>query len=484
MTEPGNGILNSTANNILYQKLYRFGFIAYVVMLVLSVLFFKERTILLDSAYTLFNIAKDSSFAINISRLGSLFTQVFPLLAVKAGGSVDALMMSYSVGFIVFYLLGYMVCGSLLRRYDYAIALLLFHILFVSETFYYIPSELPQGVTFLFIVFSLLPPGNSLQVQNKLRLAITAVCIVIATFFHPMVAVVWLYAVVFFWLRQRQAAIPKSLALASAVFFVAVIIKSATLKTQYDAHSMSGLKNFWLLFPNYFTTYSNKLFLQNVVAKYCWIPLCTTLIIAHYYRSRQYLQGLVFAASMIGYFFLVNISYPTPDTPSYYRENLYLPLGFFMALSLVFDVLPSLHARQMALPFFMLIVVSGGIRFYTNHNAFTDRLNWQRAFMQQNGDRKVIADAQKTNAGILQMLWGTPYEFWLLSTSERRLSASIIIDADPHHRDWARDVNKCLIVNWNMWYYHDLNPKYFRYPDSVSIYVVDPEVMPVHINQR
>lgn len=484
MTEPANGILNSTANDILYKKLYHLGFVAYVVMLVFSILFFKERTILLDSAYTLFNIAKDSSFSINISRLGSLFTQVFPLAAVKAGGSVDALMMSYSIGFIVFYLLGYVVCGSVLRRYDNAIALLLFHILFASETFYYIPSELPQGVTFLFVVFSLMPPGNSLQVHNKLRPAITAVCIVIATFFHPMVAVVWLYAVVFFWLRQRQATLPKSLALASVVFFVAVIVKSATLKTQYDAHSMSGLKNFWLLFPNYFTTYSNKLFLQNVATKYYWIPLCAIGIVAHYYRRRQYIPALFFAAAMVGYFFLVNISYPTPDTPTYYRENLYLPLGFFIALPLVFEVLPALQNRRLAIPLFMLFVFTAGIRFFTNHYAFTDRLNWQRSFLTQVGERKVIADAQKTNAGILQMLWGTPYEFWLLSTSERGQSASIIIDADPHHRDWARDVNKCLIVNWNMWYYHDLNPKYFRYSDSVSTYVVDPEVKPVYIDRR
>jgi hypothetical protein len=120
-----------------------------------------------------------------------------------------------------------------------------------------------------------------------------------------------------------------------------------------------------------------------------------------------------------------------------------------------------------------LVMITGCLRIYATHTAYTARLNWERNFLKEYGDKKIIADAKKVNAGILQMLWGTPYEFWLLSTSEQNKTASIIIDDDPPHRDWAKDARKSLVVNWNVYPYNTLPPRYFIFTDTASGYIID-----------
>lgn len=52
-----------STNGIMYKRLYFIGIAVYTIMLLLSVLFYKERIILLDTSYLLFHIIKDNFFA-------------------------------------------------------------------------------------------------------------------------------------------------------------------------------------------------------------------------------------------------------------------------------------------------------------------------------------------------------------------------------------------------------------------------------------
>ena len=73
---------------------------------------------------------------------------------------------------------------------------------------------------------------------------------------------------------------------------------------------------------------------------------------------------------------------------------------------------------------------------------------------------------------IVLMAWGTPYEFWLLSTTEQGTTASIIIDDKPELRPWAALLRKSLVVNWGIFPYSELNPKYFHFTDTTTGYEI------------
>ena len=297
-------------------------------------------------------------------------------------------------------------------------------------------------------------------------------------FFHALLIFALLYIVIFFLERKNVFASTRFLYIIAFIFFFAVLLKAIAFRTDYERHSMSGLKNFITLFPNYINLYSNKQFLLNCLTKYYWIPIISVGIVIVYSIRRAWINMLLFLSFFFGYLLLVNISYPTTATPPFYIENLYLPLSLFLALPFVFDVLPILEKKHLALPITAAIIISGCARIYAAHTTYTTRLDLERSFLDKYDDRKVIVKAGKKDLDILQMLWGTPYEFLLLSEIERDKAASIIIDEYPQHLAWANDLKKELLVNWNIIPYNQINPKYFHFTDTTTGYSVD--LAPMH----
>jgi hypothetical protein len=456
----------------MHKQLYRTGLLAYLTMVILSLLFYKERIILLDTAYNLFHICRTGGFMLIASRFGCLVTQLLPVMAAKLHAPLNGIAISYSVGFVIYYFACYLICGFGLRQYDLALVMLLFHCLFVTQTFYYIPSELPQGLDYFLLVLAYsrnvgagqeLPPG---------RLALIFVLSFIAAFFHPLMLVVFAFAAGYFYLFHRAPKSRLQYGLLTSGFLAGLLVKDLFFSIPYDRQAASGLKNFTRLFPHYFSTYSDSFLLHACITSYYWIPLLIVAITIHYASAKQYRQLAWFLVCTLGYIAIVNISYPGRDTPTLYFENQYLPLGMILGLPFTVDVLPALQRRKLAMPVFAMILLTFAVRIYATHSSFTSRIAYERDYLDRYADRKMITKATSADTAALQMLWGTPYEFWLLSTTERGRTASIIIDPDPAARSWATTKNKDLLVNWNFYNYHDLPRQYFVLTDTTSGYLI------------
>ncbi len=168
----------------MYKRLYFFGFAAYVFMLILSILFYKERIIFLDAAFSLFNIVKDNGFCIQHYRFGDVCTQILPVIATKAGLPLDLILRSYSGGYIIYYFIAYFVCGSILKRYDLALVILLMNVLFISDTFYWMLSQLPQAIALLMILLAVV--SRQENTTGIFKWAIVLLLEVTIVFFHPL----------------------------------------------------------------------------------------------------------------------------------------------------------------------------------------------------------------------------------------------------------------------------------------------------------
>jgi len=454
---------------VMYKKAYRLGLLVYMFMLALSVLFYKERAILSDSAYDLFHVLRGVP-DYNMVRFAGFVPKLAAIAAVKAGAGISGVLLSYSVATVLFYFIIYCICGSVLKKYEHALIVLLCNVLVVSECFYYIPSELPQGMAFFALFLAVLPGIKEGSIARHL-------CIILFTivlgFFHPLMLFVLGYSAVFFWFRNQAGISRKTLLEIVAVFSVLVLLKMFVIRTQYEQHSMSGLKNFVTQFPHYFTLYSDRQFLHHCFTEYYWIPLIFFFAGGFYFVHKQWARLLFFAGSVAGYILLVNISYPSKETASYYMENLYLPVSMFLALPLVFDVLPAPAVRRFALPLFVLIIATFCVRIYAGQSVFGTRLNEERKVLAEYDEKKIILSSKRVNTDVLQMLWPAPYELLLLSACEKGKAASVIIDDDPGRRPWAANERKSLIVNWNTFPYRMLPGKYFHFTDTLSGYTVD-----------
>jgi hypothetical protein len=418
-----------------------------------------------------FNFVVNRTFFLGIFRFGNALTQVLPVLAVKAGAPLDLIMILYSAGFVLYYLSCYVICGSLFKRYDFALVILLINILFVSHTFYWIPSELPQTMALLMVLLSILGSRDIGSMTPLTWIAAVAITITMA-FFHPLGAFAVICATAYLYNKRDIFSDKRLLLLSAALFFIIVLIKAIFFRTPYEQHSLSGLKNFEVLFPNYLNTFSNRQFIQSCGTHFYWIPVLFAATVIFYLKNKKWLQLALFIASFFGYVMLVNISYPGRETPIFYIENLYTPLALVLAFPFIFDLMPLLTKRRLQLPAVALILITGTIRVFATHNTYTNRLNWERNFINEHGNKKMIYPSALVPMDTLLMAWGTPYEFWLLSTTEQKKTASLIIDKKPELRLWAGILKKSMVVNWYIKPYADLNPKYFIFTDTSTAYEI------------
>ena len=133
------------------KSIFLTGIFTYSVLLLLAAVFYKKRVILFDAGYQLFCIVKNKSFAIQCFRFGSVFIQAFPLLATWFHLSLSIVAMSWSLAFILFYAGCFFVCFYFFRDEKSALILLLFSVMMVSQTFYWMQCELVHG-DFIFFV--------------------------------------------------------------------------------------------------------------------------------------------------------------------------------------------------------------------------------------------------------------------------------------------------------------------------------------------
>jgi hypothetical protein len=294
-------------------------------------------------------------------------------------------------------------------------------------------------------------------------------------FFHPLM----LFAMAFCWgyvlLSQPTPRLKTQLVYSALAFFMVTAYKSVFMRTAYETHSLGGLKNFATLFPHYLDTYTNRYFLQACLGRYIWIPIVLVLDVAFCVRSRAFAKAAFIAVSFLGYLFLTNTSYPDAATPHFYLENLYLPLGLFLGFPLVFDVLPQLPRPAIGMALVAAIVLTGCARIYANHAPYTARLAWERRTMNRNWGRKMVLGADQAAKDTLMMIWGTPYEFWLLSGAERDTVSSLIVDEHPKKLGWLLAQHHSLYVNWYLYQYGEFpHNRYFNFTDTVGSYTIAP----------
>jgi len=79
---------------------------------------------------------------------------------------------------------------------------------------------------------------------------------------------------------------------------------------------------------------------------------------------------------------------------------------------------------------------------------------------------KVIRAPSEEEEKILQMVWATPYEIWLLSTIKTGETKSMVLIDNPEELNWARDRNKSFITKWGVFDYENLPERYFNFQDT------------------
>ncbi len=446
------------------------GTAAYSALLVLAAVFYLERMAVLDMAFQTFQILRTGALQIQSGRFGAAGTQVFAWLAQAAGLPLRGVLLSYSVGHVLYYFLLFLLITVGLRQTQWGLVLLLLSTLMTTHTFFWL-SEMPQGLAFLILILAWQhsrPDFGSLPWWNY---PVWTAALITAFYFHPMVLYAALFCSAFFLLDARMSPGRKGLYwFTAAVFLATALVKYKVLKLDwYDAMSLERTKAFGELWPHWFDLQSNRDFLRWCGGDYIMLPLILLLNTGFYLWKRRWLHAALVAFAPLGFVLLVNVPFYNGDR-QFYLENLYLPLAVFAAVPLVFEVLPGLLPPNRVWIPVALIAGIGLVRIVHTQRQWAARVHWEQDFLKKTAglaERKLLLTEQQAPMDTLQLSWGTPYEFLLLSALEHPDSARcILVDETPERFDSLLARPALFLGEFKNYRFDELPRRYFNLTDT------------------
>ncbi len=460
------GLHSLKAQNVFVlkiERLYKIGYLGYLLLFILALVFYKERSFFLDSAFYLFEMVRANDFAIFHYRYVAIFAEIFPLAARWLHADLKVIAVLFSVSYILFPLICYWLCG-IMKKYEYGLVLLLFNIMLVADSFYFITSELSLGVDFLLLLFAFVEYRKGKNIIPTLF-----VCAILSFFIilsHPMIIFPVSYLLLHQFINRKD--LKRETIVGSVLFAILLIIKWLFFVDDYEAKSSSGISK--LLTSHYFDLPSHKALLKDMLYKFYWLPVLGGLVFVFLFRRKQWLNPGLFAGYAICYMFLVNITFQDGNTPAFYLENFYLLFGLFVAVPLVLNVLPVANTGRLPMVVLVLLILSSALRVYSFHGRYVQRISWEREYLEANSGEKLLVSSSTVPMDILVYTWATPYEFWLLSTVEQKTTASITINDNIDAISWGANNTKEFLGAWSAYKYTEFPPQYFNFRDTVSGY--------------
>ena len=399
---------------------YRFtllsGALLYSVLLCMALVLYQERILFSDMAFQVFHIIRTGDLQVQSGRFGAIGTQIFPWLAQEAGLSLPAVLVSYSLGHVLYYFILFLWVMLVLRQWRWGLAIALSSVFMTTHTFYWL-SEAPQGLAFLLAVLAWMDHQTALRHIRWWQWPLFLGAMVTAFYFHPMV----LYAMVFccVWLFFYQNSIEKRKIWATGLilFVVLFVVKFKILPLDwYDAMSLSRANAFRELWPQWLDIPSNRDFATWIWKDYYALPVIYALVVATLLWTKRWILAAWSACFPLGYILLVNIPFHKGDH-QFYLENLYLPLGTMVLVPLVFLIEPWLITRKTL----VYTAISGFIALRLFHITaarapWSARLGWLQQTVTTHTAPKQLLKEQDLPKDLLKFTWGIPYETLLLTS--------------------------------------------------------------------
>ena len=452
---------------------FRIGTAAYLILIGLAAVFYLERMTGLDMAFQSFQILRTESLQIQSGRFGAAATQVFAWAAQALGLPLKGVLLSYSLGHALYYFGLFFLITKVWKQWEWGLVLLMSTTLMVSHTFYWL-SEMPQGLAFLITVLAWLDHKGNLNQIHWWEYPLFGLSLVTAFYFHPMVLYPLLFCAGFFILSNRERGHKVFYGMTAGLFILIAFIKYKVLPLDwYDAMSLGRTKAFSETWPHWLDIKSNRDFVRWCLTDYYMVPAIWLLSTVFYLWKKQWLKVLFISFSLVGFLLLVNVPFHQGDN-QFYLENLYLPMTVFVAVPLIFDVLPGLLPSKWVIGPVVLIAFIGIVRIYQTHELWSARVNWERDFIEKTSDlayQKLLLTEEQVPMDTLILSWSSAYEFLLLSALDKPEDARcILIDESAFRFDSLLAQSRLFLGEFQNYPFEALPQQYFSLEDT-SAYV-------------
>lgn len=399
----------------------------FVALLFITIVYFKERVLYVDSAFYAFNFINNEFPAAEHSRYSLYIYQIIPWIALKLGFPLSIVLRLYSFSHVFVHFIFFII---LIKIKQPKLAILVTLIQFISyrECFFLTVNETALSLSFTLLFIGIINTYN--HTKEALNFALLFLCVLFSFFSHPMSLVVLCFALGYFFVEnielKKQFKIKSIFTLATMAFVLAFISKKLLSEsTGYENNLYDQLKNVKSIISNLSNIYPTHFFFdsfkwQSYFMKMYWIPSVIFLVLMLLFIwKKQWFKLIYYVLSVIGLWILTAIIFNQGDGNIFMEKN-FTPWVFITLLPL-FLVLNENWINNNSLLLSSILIFIGFYSFYGISNylpIFQKRVYlMDELITTKNPEKhqKLLLHDSTLNHDEWLGTWALPYETLLLS---------------------------------------------------------------------
>ena len=452
------------------------GHLSFLVLLIASVYFYKERILFADSAFQFFKIVNFEKINVEAYRYGAILPELPVLLAMKLGFSLKLLIITYSVAFIGLYYFIFLLCTKLLKNTPASLAIILVIIMCVSESFFYPVTETHQSLVFSVLLFAILQYPSF---RNSLVQILLASTVIIASFLaHPVAIYPITFIIGYSAIDKKQLRSIMPYTLLILLVGMAVAKVGLTNENSYEGKFFSELFKSPSIILDLPFAYSTKFLIKRIFGLYQWVAILELILILYFILKKEYMK-LFWQLGISGFFLVVTLLTYNKGDSDMLMERAFMPLALLVSIPLLKEMLENNYQyRMLKLSFLSLIIVVSFSRINTQGKVFRERTRFNQELMAKTAklpNRKFIvasSELQKHH----YTYWSHSFETLILSSITKNIPTQTIYPANDVSQltKYTENADNIFLGAdfWLEWNIDDLNHKYFNLSKELPYRIV------------
>jgi hypothetical protein len=452
------------------------GHLSFLVLLVASIYYYKERILFADSAFQFFKIVNFEKINVEAYRYGAILPELPVLIAMKLGFSLKLLIATYSVAFIGLYYLVFLLCIKLFKNTPAALSIIFILIMCINESFFYPVTETHQSLVFSVLLFAILQYESFRYSFVPILLA--SVVIIISFLAHPVAIYPLTFIIGYNAIDKKQLRSIMPYALWILVIGLAVAKVVLTDENSYEGKFFSELlKSPSIIFDLPFA-YSTKFLVKRIFSLYLWIAILELILVLHLIFKKEYLK-LTWQLGISGIFLMITLLTYNKGDSDMLMERAFMPLALLISIPLLKEMLENNNQfRKLKLTFLTLIIVVSLNRINTQGKVFRERTRFSQELMAKTAklpNRKFIVESNELQKHHLTY-WSNSFETLILSSITENIPSQTIYPANHISQlsKYTENTNNVFLGAdfWLEWNIDDLNHKYFTLSKELPYRIV------------
>lgn len=451
------------------------GHLSFLILLIASVYYFKERILYADSAFYLFKCINFEKINVEAYRYGATLPQIPVLLAMKFGASLKSLIMIFSAAFIALYFIIFLLCIKLFKNTAAGLSIIFTLIMCISESFFFPVTETQQSLVFAVLLFAILQYPSFRYSWVQILLA--SIVITFSFLAHPVALYPITFIIGYSAIDKKQLRSFMPYILLVLIIGMAVVKIMLTDENSYEGNLFSEFlksPSVILDLPNF---YSTNWFIKRIFGLYLWVLIFELILFVYLILKKEYLK-LAWQLGFSLFFLAISLLTYNKGYSDMLMERAFMPLALLTSIPLLNEIIEhDKRHKILKLSFLSLIIIFSFNTIYLQGKVFRDRTRFNLEVLTKTAklpNRKFIVES-----GELQKHhytgWSYAFETLMLSSITDDMPVQTIFPANN-----ISEVTKYTKFNdvflgcdfWMEWSIDQLNHKYYKLSKEMPYTVV------------